>query len=107
MSWLYLIIAILFEVAGTTAMKLTEGFTRWEPSVAMVIFYTLSFVFLTFTLKSIEMGIAYATWAGVGTALIAVVGFIYFNDAVTLIKCVSIALIIIGVVGLNLSGVEH
>ncbi len=103
MSWVYLAIAIILEVAGTTAMKLSEGFTKLMPSVAMGVFYIASLSVLTLALKRIDMSIAYAIWAGIGTSLITIIGIIYFKEPVTLLKTLSIVLIIIGVVGLNLS----
>lgn len=102
--WLFLIVAILLEVAGTTCMRLSEGFTKPVPSVLLFVFYVASLSVLTLVLKTIEISVAYAVWSGLGTALIAIIGFLYFRDSVTPIKVVSIALIIIGVVGLNLSG---
>ena len=101
--WIYLIAAIAFEVAGTTAMKMSEGFTRTWPSVAMGIFYILSLTALTFALKRFDMSMAYAIWSGLGTALITIVGFYLFKEPLTLVKVGSIALIILGVVGLHLS----
>jgi len=106
MHWIYLSFAILFEVAGTTAMKLSEGFSRLLPSGLMVILYIISFALMALALKRLEVGMTYAIWAGVGTALIATVGVIYFKEPVNLIKVVSILLIITGVVGLNLSGAK-
>ena len=102
-SWLYLFLAIVLEVAGTTSMKLSEGFTKTIPSVFMFLFYILSLVALTFALRKFDMSMAYAIWAGLGTALITVVGIVYFKESISLIKISSIALIIIGVVGLHLS----
>ncbi len=107
MSWVYLVLAILFEVGGTTSMKLSENFTRWIPSVAIFVLYGLSLVGMTLALKRIEMSIVYAVWSGVGTALIAVIGVMYFNEEIGLIKIVSLALIVAGVVGLNLTGGGH
>ncbi len=103
MHWLYLLLAILFEVAGTTAMKLSEGFTKTLPSVAMTLFYILSLAMLTLTLKKIDVGVAYAIWSGVGTALIAGIGVVLFGESLTPLKIASIVLIILGVVGLQLS----
>jgi small multidrug resistance pump len=103
-QWMYLIVAIMFEVAGTTAMKMSEGFTKTVPSVVMFVFYILSLVALTYALKKIDMSMAYAVWAGVGTALITLVGIFFFKEPATMLKLASIALIIIGVVGLHLSG---
>jgi len=104
--WFYLIMAIVFEVIGTTSMKLSEGFTKILPSVVMFVFYLLSLTALTFALKKFDVSTAYAIWSGLGTALITIVGFYLFKESITLAKIISIALIIIGVVGLHLSG-EH
>ena len=106
-SWLYLTGAIILEVAGTSCMKLSEGFSKLIPSVLIFVFYGLSFVGLTIALKKIDVSIAYAVWAGIGTALIAVIGILYFKEPLTLVKVLSIFLIIIGVIGLNLGGVKH
>jgi len=105
-SWVYLIMAILFEVAGTTSMKISEGFTKVVPSIAMAVFYILSLTALTFALKKFDVSMAYAIWSGVGTALITAVGFYFFKEEMTPIRLVSIGLIILGVIGLHLSG-EH
>jgi small multidrug resistance pump len=100
-SWIYLVIAILFEVSGTTCMKLSEGFTKVVPSILIFVFYGICFTFLTLALKRLEVSVAYAVWAGLGTVLIASIGIIWFREPVTLIKFLSTAVIIIGVIGLN------
>ena len=105
--WFYLIIAILLEVAGTTSMKVSEGFCRWLPSILIFVFYGLSFASLTLALKRIDVSVAYAIWAGLGTALITVIGIAYFKEPATLIKLISIGLIVVGVIGLNLDGYAH
>ena len=102
MHWLFLAGAILFEVAGTTSMKLSHGFTRLTPSILIFVFYAISFVSLTFAVKKIDVSVSYAIWSGVGTALIAVIGVYYFKESMTTLKFFSIVLIIIGVIGLNL-----
>ncbi len=102
-NWLYLFGAIFFEVAGTTAMKMSEGFTKIVPSIAMALFYILSLGTLTFALKRFDVSMAYAIWSGVGTALITIIGFYYFKEEITPLKIVSIGFIILGVVGLHLS----
>jgi small multidrug resistance pump len=107
MTWLYLVLAILLEVSGTTCMKLSEGFTRLVPSILLVVFYTLSFGMLTLALKKIDVSVAYAIWSGVGTALIASIGVLWFKEPATALKLISLGLIIIGVVGLNLTGGTH
>jgi small multidrug resistance pump len=107
MTWIYLVLAILLEVSGTTCMKLSEGFTRLVPSILLFVFYTLSFGMLTLVLKRIDVGVAYAVWSGVGTALIAAIGVLWFKEPATALKLISLGLIIIGVMGLNLSGGAH
>ena len=105
--WFFLISAILLEVAGTTAMKFSEGFTKILPSILMAVLFIASLAMLTLALKKFEIGMAYAIWSGIGTALIAVIGIYLFDETATLVKFLSIALIIAGVVGLNLSGAKH
>lgn len=105
--WCFLAGAIALEVAGTISIKLSDGFTKLLPSVLLFVFYTASFVALTFALKKIEVGVAYAVWSGVGTALIAAIGVLYFREAATVLKFSSILLIVVGVVGLNLSGAKQ
>jgi len=105
--WFFLISAILLEVAGTTAMKFSEGFTKLVPSVLMAVLFLSSLAMLTLALKKFEIGMAYAIWSGLGTALIAVLGIYLFNETTSLMKFFSILLIIAGVVGLNLSGANH
>jgi small multidrug resistance pump len=107
MQWVYLILAIFFEVLGTTCMKLSQGFTKTLPSVLIFIFYGACFSVLTLALKKIDVSLAYAVWSGVGTALIATIGILWFKEPLTLWKVISLALIIAGVIGLNLSGSSH
>jgi small multidrug resistance pump len=107
MSWLYLVLAIVLEVSGTTSMKLSEGFTKIFPSVLMFLFYGLSLSVLTLALKTIDVSVAYAVWSGVGTALIASVGVLWLKEPLNTLKVISLLLIIIGVIGLNLSGGVH
>src|ERR1700692_950378 len=104
MQWLYLLFTILFEVAGTTSLKLSQGFTRLIPSALVVVCYGISFYLLSLTLKKLDVSIAYAIWSGLGTALVTIVGILWFKEPVTAIKIISIALIIFGVIGLNISG---
>ncbi|QJC97692.1 Putative metabolite-efflux transporter similar to ethidium bromide-methyl viologen resistance protein [Bacillus mojavensis] len=104
MQWMFLCLAILFEVAGTVSMKLSSGFTRLLPSVLLMFFYGGSLFFLTLTLKSIDVSVAYAVWSGMGIVLITIVGFLYFQENISVMKLISIGLIIAGVVSLNLIG---
>jgi small multidrug resistance pump len=104
MSWIYLIVAIVLEVSGTISMKMSEGFSKITPSIAMLIFYLLGISILAVALRRIDISVAYAVWSGLGTALIATVGILWFEEPITVIKIISLTLIIMGVVGLNLEG---
>jgi small multidrug resistance pump len=103
----YLLLAILAEVTGTTCVKLSQGFTRLVPSVLIFVFYGLSLGFLGLALKKVDLSLAYAVWSGLGIAFIASVGILYFKEPVTIIKMGSLALIVAGVVGLNVIGEAH
>ncbi|MBD2435235.1 multidrug efflux SMR transporter [Nostoc sp. FACHB-110] len=102
-SWIYLIAAIVFEVAGTTSMKLSEGFTKMIPSVLIFVCYGICFSCFTLALKKIEVSLAYAVWSGLGTTLIASIGVLWFRESMSTMKFLSIALIIVGVIGVNSS----
>ncbi len=107
LSWFLLAGAIVFEVCGTTCMKLSEGFHVLLPSILMVPFYICSFGCLTIAIRKIDVSVAYAIWAGVGTTLITVVGIVWFKDPATLLKMLAITMIVLGVVGLNLQSEGH
>jgi small multidrug resistance pump len=102
MKWLFLFIAILAEVIGTSALKYSEGFTRWLPSAIVVIGYGIAFYFLSLTLKSIPIGIAYAIWSGLGIVLITAIGFFVFKQTPDIPAIIGIGLIILGVIVINL-----
>ena len=99
--WLCLAGAIVLEIAGTTSMKLSQGFTRTLPSILLFVFYALSFALMTIAVKRIDMSVSYAIWSGVGTAVIALIGVFAFRESLTTVQVVSIVLIIVGVVGLR------
>ena len=101
MHWIYLIIAILLEVSGTTCMKISDGFTKLAPTLFIFIFYGLSFTFLSLALKVLPIALTYAIWSGIGTATITVIGVIWFGEGLNAIKIISLLLIIIGVAGLH------
>jgi small multidrug resistance pump len=103
-AWLLLGGAIVMEVAGTTCMKLSAGFSRPLPSVLIFVFYALSFAALTLSLRPLDLAVTYAIWSGLGTILITLIGVGMFGESMTAVKVVSILLIVIGVVGLNLAG---
>ncbi len=98
MPYLYLAIAILAEVVGTSALKATQGFTRFWPSVVVVIGYGVAFYFLSLALKTIPVGVAYAIWSGVGVALITLIGWVVFHQKLDAPALLGIALIVAGVV---------
>jgi small multidrug resistance pump len=100
-AWAVLGLAILLEVAGTTCMRLAEGFTRVTPSVLIFVFYALSFALNTLIIRTLGLSVVYAVWSGVGTVLTALIGFLYFREPATALKLVSIGLIVIGVMGLH------
>ena len=104
MPVLFLSIAILSEVAGTIALKYTEGFTRLGPAAAVVAGYGVSFWMLALVLRELPIGLTYAVWAAAGTALIAAIGIVAFGEPATTLKLLSLGLIIAGVVGLNMAG---
>ncbi len=95
--------AIGFEIAGTTAMKLSDGLARPGATAMMFICYVLAFSALARALKSLEVGMAYAVWSAVGTAVIAAIGVVWFGESWSVLKGLSLGLIVLGVVGLNLS----
>jgi len=99
--WLFLFAAILSEVTATSSLKASEGFTKVIPSVIVVVGYGLSFYFLSLVLKAIPIGIAYAVWAGLGIVLLALVGWIFFGQALDTPALIGIALILAGVIIMN------
>jgi small multidrug resistance pump len=103
MSAVYLGAAILFEICGTTSLKLSDGFTRFGPSATVTVCYGASFVLLALALRGIELSIAYAVWSGVGTAAVAAIGIVWFGEAAGSWKLLCLALIVLGVAGLHLS----
>jgi small multidrug resistance pump len=101
--WLFLFLAIIFEVVGTASSKASEGFIHLRPSILAYVFFAISLLFLTLALKKIDISIAYSIWSGMGTALICIIGVVYFNEPISFVKSSSIALITIGVIALSLS----
>jgi small multidrug resistance pump len=98
----YLVIAIIFEVLATTALKETHGFTRLLPSLATVIGYALAFYFLSLTLRSMPVGVVYALWCGAGIILITAIGWVWFRQALDVPALVGMGFIMVGVGIINL-----
>ena len=101
MGYVYLSLAIVAEIVGTTALKASNEFTNLVPSIVAFIGYGISLVFLALVLRTIPVGIAYAIWAGVGIAAISVIGFLVFKQALDFPAVLGIGLIISGVVIIN------
>ena len=102
MTFVLLAVAIAFEVLATSALKLTDGFTRLWPSLVTIVGYSLAFYFLSLTLRTLPVGIVYAIWAGVGVVLVALIGWLVFRQPLDAWGILGIALIIAGVLILNL-----
>ncbi len=95
--WLFLLAAIVSEVAATSALKASDGFSHWLPSVVVVVGYSLAFYFLSLVLRVIPVGVAYAIWAGMGIVLITLVGWMLFGQELDAPALVGIVLIVAGV----------
>ncbi len=103
MPWVYLGFAIGTEIAATVSLKASDGFTKPWPSVVVVIGYVASFALLAKALKDLEVGVAYAIWSAVGTAAVALLGIWLFAEQASWSKAFWIAVIVVGVVGLQVS----
>ena len=102
MAYVMLVIAIIFEVLGTSLLKSTEQFTKLLPSLGVIVSYAIAFYSLSWTLNYIEVGVAYALWAGIGVVLVAIIGVVVFGETADLPGIVGITFIVAGVVILNL-----
>lgn len=100
-AFVFLLMAVVAEVSATTALKLSDGFTRVGPSILVVIGYVTAFYLLSLSLRAIDLGTAYAVWAGLGTAGVVVIGAIVFREALDPVRLLAIAMIVAGVVLLN------
>lgn len=100
-QWVFLSVAIASEVVATSALKTSEGFSRLWPSLIVTVGYVSAFYFLSLTLKTIPIGVAYAIWSGVGVALIALIAWVFFGQALDTPAVIGLSLIVTGVVVLN------
>ena len=107
MTYLLLLVAIVSEVIATTALKATAGFTKLGPSAVTVLGYASAFYFLSLTLKTLPIGIAYATWSGLGIVLISLFGWVVYKESLNVPTMVGMALIISGVVMVNVFSKAH
>ena len=101
-KWIYLTLAIFSEVMATASLKSTEGFTKLWPSVLVLVGYSAAFYFLSLTLDTIPIGVAYAIWSGVGVAAITLVSFFLFDQKIDIAGFIGIGLIVAGVIVLRL-----
>jgi small multidrug resistance pump len=102
--WVWLTGAISLEVVATLNLKMSEGFTRFWPSVVVILGYIGSFSLLGATLKRIDVGTVYAIWSGAGTVVVVFVGIMLFDESAAMIRLLGIAVIMVGVIVVNLSG---
>jgi len=100
--YLWLVIAVIMETLGTTALQASQQFTRLWPSLAVVVCYSLAFYFLALTLKFMPVGIVYAFWSGIGIVMIAVIGYVLFGQKLDLPAVLGLAMIIGGIVVIQL-----
>jgi len=100
-NWLFLSIAIIAEVVATSSLKSSDGFTKILPSVMVVIGYGVAFYFLSLTLKTIPVGIAYAIWSGSGIVLISLIGWLALGQTLDTASVFGMGLIVAGVVVIN------
>ena len=103
MTYLYLFIAIVAEIAATTFLKLSDSFSKLWPSVATLVGYSVAFFFLSLTLRVMPTGVAYAIWSGVGVVLISLTAWLFMGQALNTLTVVGLALIVIGVIVVNLN----
>ena len=103
MFWLFVVCAIALEVIGTISLKFSDGFTKPLFVAVTVVGYLASFTFLGLALKGLPVSTVYAIWAGVGTALVAIIGMVFLSETANMIKFASIALIVLGVIGLHVA----
>lgn len=99
--WLFLSVAILAEVMGTSALKASDGFSKFWPSMLVICCYGVAFYFLSLTLRAIPVGVAYAVWAGVGIVLITMAGWLFFDQRLDFPAILGITLIVAGIAVMN------
>ena len=104
MAYLYLVLAIVAEVVGTSLLKSTDGFTRLYPTAGCLAAYTAAFLLLAQVVEALPVGVVYAVWSGLGTVSIVAVAAVFLDEPITTVKLIGIALVVIGVAVLNLSG---
>ncbi len=100
-SWLFLVVAIFSEVIATSALKASDGFSKTTPSMIVLVGYCLAFYFLSLTLKTIPVGVAYAVWSGVGIVGVSIIGWLVFKQKLDFPALLGMAFILVGVLIMN------
>jgi small multidrug resistance pump len=105
MKWLLLSIGILVELIGSTCMKMSDGFSKLYPSIFAFVFWMVGLTVFLFALKKFDLSFAYALWAGLGIMGVSIIGMVYFKEPCSVLKIISISIIVIGVILLNISDI--
>lgn len=106
MAYVFLVVAIAAEVVGTSLLKATDGFTRLGPTATCLAAYAAAFVMLAQAVKDLPVGLVYAMWSGLGTVAIVGVGALFLGESLGTVKLLGVALVVAGVVVLNLDRVH-
>ncbi|MBA8827662.1 quaternary ammonium compound-resistance protein SugE [Saccharopolyspora lacisalsi] len=107
MAWIVLMLSGVLEAGWAISLKLSEGFSKLVPSASFLVLAGLSFSGLAWAMRVLPAGPAYAVWTGIGAALTAVIGMVWLGEGTSVIKTLSLVLIVSGVIGLNLTGDGH
>jgi small multidrug resistance pump len=107
MPWILLGIAILAEIVGTLSLKASDGLSKLWPSIGVLAGYATAFTLMAMSLKKLDVGITYAIWSGVGIVGAAIGGYVFFDQQLSKMTIIGMAIIIVGVVIMNLSGAAH
>ncbi|MGN7359771.1 DMT family transporter [Paenibacillus sp. SAF-054] len=105
--YLFLAIAIISELFATSMLKASNGFSKWIPSLCTIVGFGIAFYSLSITLRHIPIGVAYAIWSGIGTALTTIIGIVIWKESANMITAAGLMLILVGVVVINLKGAAH
>lgn len=107
MKWLLLLLGIIAELIGSTCMKMSQGFTKTYPSIFTFIFWGIGLTVFLFALKKFDLSFAYAIWAGLGIMGVSIIGMVYFKEPYSILKIISVLIIVIGVILLNISDIIY
>lgn len=105
-AWIFLIVAGLFEIAWAVALRYSDGFTKAVPSIIFGVTAWISFACLAYAIKTLPIGTSYAVWTGIGAVGIAILGIAWFGEPATPLRIICILLIVVGIIGLKVSGTD-